>query len=642
MTRDWAQANHRWLAAAVTEMETRLRRYAGLTGDDDPESAAARQACDEAAAALPGRSALDALAWAYRLTAFERNILLLTAADELHPGIRAVCSMANGGAHDHPTFGLALAALDEPHWSAITPDGPLRSGRLVDVGEGRLVDAPLQIDERVLHSLLGVSRLDRRLQPYVVPVRRPALPLPASLVGAADQVRAVWAEPRSGPVPAVVLHGPEPRDLGAVVAEAADGLPVYTVSAAELPPGAVERETFARLWEREALLDGAVLMIDCSDGGPPARQAVAALTDRVDVPVVLAAPDPVALPGAAAPIPVGRPPRAEQRQLWRAVLDDEIRSDDRLARHVDEATTQFDVGYADIADAAAGTAPSAASLWRLCQARSRSRLGDLAQRIEPRACWSELRLPADQFAALRDIAAQVRGRAKVHHEWGFERLSQRGLGVSAMFSGPSGTGKTLAAEVIAGELGLDLYRIDLSAVVSKYIGETEKNLRAVFDAADKGGAVLLFDEADALFGKRTEVRDSHDRYANIEVSYLLQRMECYRGLAVLTTNTRSALDHAFLRRLRFVVHFPFPDPAQRAEIWRVVFPPEVPTSGLDPERLAQLNVTGGSIRNIALQAAFLAADADEPVTMGHVLRAARSEYAKLDRPITAVEAGGWA
>jgi SpoVK/Ycf46/Vps4 family AAA+-type ATPase len=186
-------------------------------------------------------------------------------------------------------------------------------------------------------------------------------------------------------------------------------------------------------------------------------------------------------------------------------------------------------------------------------------------------------------------------------------------------------------------LRLDLYRIDLSAVVSKYIGDTEKNLRRVFDAAEEGGAILLFDEADALFGKRSEVKDSHDRHANIEVGYLLQRMEAYSGLAILTTNMKSALDSAFLRRLRFVVPFPFPDASYRAEIWRHVFPPGTPTDGLDAVKLARLNVAGGNIRNIALNAAFLAADAGEPVRMGHVWRAARGEYAKLEKPLTEVE-----
>jgi SpoVK/Ycf46/Vps4 family AAA+-type ATPase len=215
------------------------------------------------------------------------------------------------------------------------------------------------------------------------------------------------------------------------------------------------------------------------------------------------------------------------------------------------------------------------------------------------------------------------------------------LGLSALFAGPSGTGKTLAAEVMAGELRLDLYRIDLSAVVSKYIGETEKNLKQVFDAAEEGGALLLFDEADALFGKRGEVKDSHDRYANIEVGYLLQRMEAYRGLAILTTNLKSSLDKAFQRRLRFSVNFPFPDAAQREAIWNRVFPAKTPTEGLQPQRLAQLNMAGGNIRNIALNAAFLAAARDQPVRMGDLLEATRLEAQKIERTLADAEIRGW-
>jgi SpoVK/Ycf46/Vps4 family AAA+-type ATPase len=236
----------------------------------------------------------------------------------------------------------------------------------------------------------------------------------------------------------------------------------------------------------------------------------------------------------------------------------------------------------------------------------------------------------------------VRQKEKVFGDWGFGKKGSRGLGTFALFAGTSGTGKTMAAEVLANALDLDLYMIDLSQVVSKYIGETEKNLRRVFDAAESGGALLLFDEADALFGKRSEVKDSHDRYANIEISYLLQRMEAYRGLAVLTTNMKSALDPAFVRRIPFIVQFPFPDAGQRREIWEKVFPPETPTDALDYQRLARLTVTGGNIRNISLNAAFLAADTDEPVRMSHLLRAARSEYAKLEKPLTEAEIGGWA
>lgn len=199
----------------------------------------------------------------------------------------------------------------------------------------------------------------------------------------------------------------------------------------------------------------------------------------------------------------------------------------------------------------------------------------------------------------------------------------------------------MAAEVLARELRLDLYRIDLSSVVSKYIGETEKNLRRVFDAAEAGGAILLFDEADALFGKRSEVKDSHDRYANIEVGYLLQRMECFQGLAILTTNMKNSLDAAFLRRIRFIVQFPFPDAQQRAEIWRRVFPAAVPVEGLQYGVLAQLSVAGGNIRNIALSSAYLAAGQDRAVNMTHILHAARTEYLKLEKALTDAEIAGW-
>ena len=261
-----------------------------------------------------------------------------------------------------------------------------------------------------------------------------------------------------------------------------------------------------------------------------------------------------------------------------------------------EATSQYSKDGSQEQEAALGD-----RLWETCRLHARPQLDGLAQRISSQVGWDDLVLPQSQLQTLFDIVVQVRQRARVYDEWGFAAKSERGLGISALFSGASGTGKTMAAEVMANELRLDLYRIDLSQVVSKYIGETEKNLRRVFDAAEDGGAILLFDEADALFGKRSEVKDSHDRYANIEVSYLLQRMESYRGLAILTTNMKSALDTAFLRRIRFIVHFPVPDAAQRAEIWRRIFPADTPTGrAWMLTRLARLNVAGGNIRNIAL------------------------------------------
>jgi SpoVK/Ycf46/Vps4 family AAA+-type ATPase len=240
---------------------------------------------------------------------------------------------------------------------------------------------------------------------------------------------------------------------------------------------------------------------------------------------------------------------------------------------------------------------------------------------------------------LRDIASQVKNRHRVYREWDLATKMPRGRGISALFSGPSGTGKTMAAEVLANELQLYLYRVDLSGVVSKYIGETEKNLRRVFDAAEGSGVVLFFDEADALFGKRSEVKDSHDRYANVEIDYLLQRMEEYRGLAILATNLRSHLDSAFLRRLRFVVELPAPDADLRKRIWERALPAAAPTENLDWETLARLRITGGNIRNIAVNAAFLAAERDEAIGMRHLMQAAMQEYVKEERLLSAGEFG---
>ncbi len=250
-------------------------------------------------------------------------------------------------------------------------------------------------------------------------------------------------------------------------------------------------------------------------------------------------------------------------------------------------------------------------------------------------------LPKQEKTILQQILTHIRSSAKVYQHWGFADKNNRGLGLSVLFAGVSGTGKTTAAEVLAHELNLDLYRIDLSSVMSKYIGETEKNLRRIFDAAEKGGGILLFDEADALFGKRTQVKDSHDRHANIEVSYLLQRMEAYQGLAILTTNLKDNLDQAFLRRLRFVVNFPYPKAPERSEIWQRAFPKQTPTEDLNFKRLGQLDVTGGNIKSIALNAAFLAADAEEPLMMKHILAATRTEYLKSGRTLTSLETKGW-
>jgi SpoVK/Ycf46/Vps4 family AAA+-type ATPase len=263
----------------------------------------------------------------------------------------------------------------------------------------------------------------------------------------------------------------------------------------------------------------------------------------------------------------------------------------------------------------------------------------LAQKIDPKYSWDDIVLPADQLSQLKELCSQAKYRYKVYGDWGFDRKLSLGKGMNAMFSGPPGTGKTMAAEVIADALQLDLFRIDLSQVVSKYIGETEKNLHQIFLEAQAGHAILFFDEADALFGKRSEVKDAHDRYANVEIGYLLQKMEEYEGVAILATNLRQHIDDAFLRRMTFVVEFPFPDVEYRRRIWQVVFPEAAPISeDVDFDLLArEIKLAGGNIKNIALRAAFFAAANGGRISTSHLWQAALREHQKLGRTWTSME-----
>jgi hypothetical protein len=659
----WLAANQRSLMAEVEAVRSALLARSGRdapatsAGSPEPQESPAPAAQPPAppAAGLP--SVLDAVCAQLSLSGFERRIIVLCAAPELDGRFGEVLGAAQGDpARAYPTFGLALAAFPDAHWSALSPWAPLRRWRLIEPGPGLLTAAPLHIDEWLLHMLTGAGDLDQRLAAVVRPLEE-AGPAPASAAAAVETLTAAWLRP--GPGVPVALRGPARQPKRAIFAAACArlGWEPFVLDAADLPASAAERDELMRLWERGALLGHAALLVECYDVDEPASRGVLErFVDRLATPAAVAVAD-----GARAgtrpclTVDAAKPTPAEQRDLWRAALggNDGFRS---LNGALDRVVAQFDLD-AEAIEAAAGRAlgdleaslagPSPAGdaglrVWDACRRSARGGLDTLAQRLESTATFDDLVLPAAQRELLGDILAHVRHRGRVYEEWQMSGPSRRGLGISALFAGPSGTGKTLAAEVLAGALALDLYRIDLSQVVSKYIGETEKNLRRIFEAAGDSGAVLLFDEADALFGRRSEVRDSHDRYANVEISYLLQAMESYRGLAVLTTNMRSALDPAFLRRLRFVVTFPFPGPAERARIWQRAFPPATPTEGLDVARLAQLSVAGGNIRTIALHAAFAAAQAGLPVGMPQVLRAAVAEYAKLERPLSDAEIGGWA
>ncbi|MCD4525964.1 ATP-binding protein [Nocardioides sp. cx-173] len=581
-------------------------------------------------------TSLDRVGEAFGLTPFERGLLGLCAGVELHTGLAQAVAASTG----EVSWSLAHELLPDPHWSAITPAATLRRWQLLQVGPGPVAHAPLRICERVLHYLVGVDDVDVLLAPVVTRLRAPEL-LPAPHADLAVQIARSWADP-SSPWGAAALHGDD-RDGRLDVswaACAALGLEPFLVRAHDLPVLPGERDLLATVWTRDSLLSGLALVIDVEEGGPEAP--LAGWLERVDGPVVVCSRAPVGLPGVVR-LEVSRPDAPEQRRLWRTALA-EHHEGREWEDAADLMSSTHRLSAREIVECSRLTADATdpADLGRAVRGQlQHAELGGLVRPIRPRARWSDLVLPGDRLELLHALADQVLAKRIVHDDWGFADTSARGLAVTALFAGESGTGKTMAAEVIAHELGLDLLHVDLSAVVSKYIGETEKNLRLVFDGADATGAILLFDEADALFGKRSEVRDSHDRYANIEVSYLLQRMETYRGLAVLTTNARANLDPAFVRRLGFIVQFPFPDAEHRARIWQGAFPDKTPTQGLDPRALSRLAISGGAIRNIAVAAAFRAAAADRPVGMAEVAWAARAELAKAERTVSPSDLAGW-
>jgi ATPase family associated with various cellular activities (AAA) len=593
------------------------------------------------APAAPDGTPLLVLAQRLRLSEFERNVLLLCAAMELDTRIAALCARAQ---HDpaaaFPTFALALALFDDPAWDVLSPERPLRYWQLIDImqtGAQPLVSAALRADERIVNFIKGLNYLDERIAPLLLPMPPDGAPamLPPSQAGVVDTIARALAA-GDGVVQLLGADSASKRLVALHVATARD-VHLYRLPGDAVPAAAAGLDAFARLWTRECMLLPLGLYLDAADvergdaRAPALRRLLQRGAGLMFLDVRDGWPD---IGPAAGTFDVAKPSAVEQRDAWLAVLGE--RAGEQPAR----LAGQFNLDLAAIARIAAdaqvqGGDPAAlpARLWNASLMHARPALDQLAQRIDTRAGWDDLKLPPQQEAQLRQIASQVGWRGTVYDDYGFRDRMTRGLGISVLFAGDSGTGKTMAAEVIARELGLLLYRIDLSAVVSKYIGETEKNLRKLFDAAEDGGAILFFDEADALFGKRSEVKDSHDRYANIEINYLLQRIEAYRGLAILATNMKSALDPAFMRRLRFIVHFPFPGAVQRKAMWESAFPAATPSERLDYAHLSRLNFSGGNIQTVALNCAFVAASSGKPVDMAVVLDAARAELRKLEKPV---------
>ncbi|MGR7026166.1 ATP-binding protein [Geodermatophilus sp. URMC 62] len=689
----WRTRNAAWLTTSLRRLRLRLLRHAVtqrdaaqsspvadwlVAGDppDPPSAGGGTAAGRSTAAALDERigalgqqlseieaameqessgAALPVLGELAGLSRFEEELLLLAAA----PALDAAFAAAFAELHDDvrresATLQLALRLFAAPEDRIVAPDclvpaRPLRRLRLVDVRDAHepLLLRELSVDDRMSDYLRGLNRPDSRLEAFlnVVPDASPS----ATTNRAAAAIVAL-VEREAGTWPTVNVIG----------AADAGGMDAVHLASARLGlrPRRLEVERFAAtdptvrgevvsLLGREALLANVALVVDGAHHQQSSEVAgvIDELVRTLAAPLFLLSADRWRSAGPGMDVVrVARPDRGEQRSLWRSALAGHPHS---VNGEVDAIVQQFDLGAAAIAEVVDRAAREAdpeitgPDLWNACRDQSASELDDLARRIVPSFCWDDIVVGDDVRAQLEELAGQVPHRAQVYDGWGFGAQLARGRGITALFAGPSGTGKTMAAEILAGDLRLDLHRVDLAGVVSKYVGETEKNLRRVFDAAERSGSILLFDEADALFGTRTDVRDSHDRYANLEINYLLQRMEDYSGLAILATNRRSALDGAFLRRLRFVVEFPFPAATDRRRIWERVFPAEAALDGIDPSQLSRLEIAGGNIRSIALNAAFLAATDDVAIGMDHVMRAAAREYAKLAKPISAAEFGPW-
>ena len=595
-----------------------------------------------------------------RLNEIEAGVIALCLAAETRPAIeRLIAYVQDDVSRRRPRVELALRLLAPDPMASLTvfdAASPLRRHRLITISDepGQtwtpLTARMIALDSRLLGFLLGGDAMDEVIEPVAREIQVDAArDVPA-------EARPLAQLPATALKPAIaVLWGSDTgriREAANALAAGA-GLPFITEFDA-----ALAKDHPVGLWEhlaradREAGLRNAALLIIRTDGLEAAERDRLERTIHEGVaPLTLIATENE--PRYAAPLVRVSDLDFETRlACWKADLASagvEAISDAEL----EALTGKFRLPRDNIT-AAVGLARGIAltrdphnpeigrdDLYAAARTQSAVILSSLARKVTPHYQWDDIILESDPLTQLREFCAMLEHRHLVYDVWGFDRKLAMGKGTIALFAGQSGTGKTMAADVIAGQLGLDLYKIDLSGVVSKYIGETEKNIGAIFKDAEQSNAILFFDEADALFGKRSEVKDAHDRYANIETAYLLQRMEEYSGAVVLSTNLKMNLDEAFLRRMHFVIDFPMPEEEYRLRIWRTTLPPELPTSDdVDLEFLArQFKISGGNIRNIVLAAAFLAADEGSILGMAHLIRGTRREYQKLGRLITSTEFG---
>jgi hypothetical protein len=574
------------------------------------------------------------------------------------PSVALVLDLLCAGAEERV---IARRSFDPQ--APLSKHGLLRIAGAAPEGAGSMLSRTLSLDDRMVDFLLGRQRIDARLDDMasVVVPDEPVHAPGGDLEGRIRRtVEAHWAEARPQGNLTFHLVGPEGSGRRELVKSVCRGLgiPLIIADLDRVAAGPLPFAEAVRLLAREAALLVAAICFERFDavvddpgkGGPNLHALLETTRHSAELTFLVGRrswlPETIEDGRPFFVVPVSLPEAAQSRAVWEA----EARSLPGVAGDVDwgSLASRFRFGASRIRGALALAGHIArwrspddrtirmSDLDEACRAMGTTRMISLARKVQGRQTWEELILPPRPRALLTELCNEARHRDRVLGEWGFEHKLPLGRGLTALFCGPPGTGKTMAAQVIANELALDLYRIDLSQVVSKYIGETEKNLSRVFDDAESARAILFFDEADALFGKRSEVKDAHDRYANIEVGYLLQRMDEFDGTAILATNLRQNLDEAFTRRIRFIVEFPFPDEEQRYHIWQVTFPKGAPLGAdVDFKTLArEVRLAGGHIRNIGLAAAFYAAEGGGEIRMEHLVRAAAREYEKIGKTWT--------
>lgn len=622
-----------WSAGNATLLELQFRRLGALLAGQDTGAGQATGAGQDTGqmefaaqlktitARLDRPSALARIAVSFGLDDLAANTLLLAALADQRPALSAPLQVHRLAVQGRATPALVAAVLAAD--GVLAPSAALRSAGLIDVrGDARFYERTLQVPDPVAEALWGRIAWDASLQPYL----RPA-PAPQGDAATASRIAQAWQATQQ------VMYAPDEEAAG-LVALALRGTGLVCLKTGDLPDDAALRAVLAQTLRRDLVLNGHALILLAQGHGPRAWDFAA----RVGLPLFLCGAH---LPENSPITALRLPECAPASDAWAQILGP------ALALHPDVAAVAatFPLTAPQVRRAAgalaAGLAPD---LWQAARAEAGSQMGALAQPLLQLAAWQDLILPPPQMDALIQMAGFLRNRTRVNQDWGFAGKSARGLGMAALFHGASGTGKTMAAEAVVARLGgqVPLFRVNVAALVSKYIGETAKNFDQVFRAGAACGAALLFDEAEGLFGKRTgQMRDSNDKHANAELGFLLQCLESYPGIAILTTNMRAAIDEAFFRRFRFVIEFPFPDKVLREAIWRRVLPDALPREALDFDALARPSLSGGNIRSVAINAAHLAAGEDAPLAMRHLAHAVRLEFSKLEKTPPDRDLQGW-